>query len=162
MASLPVLVNVKWHCGKMNKEPKRTIRSFRDLDVYQNTFKASIVIAKHILPKLPADEKFDLKSQLSRSSKAMPRLIAEGYAKKHQKYGFQKYLDDAMGECNETIVSLEHVKEIYGIETAMCVELVGLYDKSARQLFKLAEAWDSFKNRRRKTMPGIDTGSNAQ
>ncbi len=145
----------------MNSAYNRTIRSFRDLDVYQNTYRASITIAKQILPQLPDDEKYDLKSQLSRSSKAVPRLIAEGYAKKHQKSGFQKYLDDAMGECNETIVSLEHTKDIYGVETVLCIELVDLYDKSARQLFKLAEAWDAFKNRRRKTMPEIDTGSDA-
>ena len=146
----------------MNRQSKKTIRSFRDLDVFQTTYKASVVIATRILPQLPANEKYDLKSQLSRSSKAVPRLIAEGYAKKHQRFGFQKYLDDAMGECNETIVSLEHTKDIYKIEIRLCAELVELYDKSARQLFKLAEAWDSFKSRRRKTMPKNDTGGDAQ
>lgn len=116
----------------MNKRP---IKSFRDLVVYQNTYKASILIATKILPKLPEIEKYDLHSQLNRSSKAIPRLIAEGFAKKHQKFGFQKYIDDAMGECNETIVSLEHVKDIYKIEIGLCVELVDIYDKSARQLY---------------------------
>ena len=90
---------------------------------------------------------------MSRSSKAVPRLIAEGFAKKHQKQGFQKYLDDAMAESNETIVSLEHVKDIYKIELELCNNLIDTYDKSARQLFNLAEAWDKFKNRRRITMP---------
>lgn len=66
-----------------------------------------------------------------------------------------------MGECNEIIVSLEHVKDIYKIEVDLCKELVDTYDKSARQLFKLAEAWDSFKNRRRKTKPMNDTGRDA-
>ncbi|UCG93469.1 MAG: four helix bundle protein [candidate division WOR-3 bacterium] len=140
---------------------KKIIKSFKDLEVYQNTYKASIVIATSILPKLPEHEKFDLHNQLGKSSKAIPRLIAEGFAKKHQKFGFQKYLDDAMGECNEIIVSLEHVKDIYKIEVDLCKELVYTYDKSARQLFKLAEAWDSFKNRRRKTKPMNDTGRDA-
>ncbi len=57
-----------------------------------------------VIPKIPEFEKNDLKSQLRRSVKATLRLIAEGYAKRHQKHGFQKYLDDAMGECNETIM----------------------------------------------------------
>ena len=35
-----------------------------------------------IVPKLPDSEKYDLKDQLARSSKAIPRLIAEGYAKR--------------------------------------------------------------------------------
>lgn len=125
------------------------IRSFRDLEVYQNSYKGSILIAARILPKLPSREKFDLVDQLSRSSKAIPRLIAEGYAKKHQRLGFQKYIDDAMAETNETIVNLEHVKDIYKVEVDLCNELITLYDKTARQLFRLAEAWDNFKNRRR-------------
>lgn len=137
-----------------NKKP--TIKSFKDLEVYQNTYQASISVAKEIIPSLPLSEKYDLIDQLSRSSKAIPRLIAEGYAKKHQKYGFQKYLDDAMAECNETVVSLEHVKDIYSVKTELCNNLIDIYDKSGRQLYKLAEAWDSFKNRRRE--PYTDTG----
>lgn len=138
-----------------------TIKSFRDLEVYQNSYRASVIVATKILPKLPDSERYDLKDQLSRSTKAIPRLIAEGYAKKHQKLGFQKYIDDAMAECNETIVGLEHVKDIYGIEANLCNELIELYDKTARQLFRLAEAWDSFKNRRRQPILETknDTGS---
>lgn len=135
-----------------NQNYKKPIRSFRDLEVYQNTYKAAILIATRILPKLPENERFDLKNQLGRSSKSIPRLIAEGFAKKHQRQGFQKYIDDAMGECNETIVSLEQVKDIYKIEIDLCSELVDVYDKSVRQLFNLAEAWNKFKQRR-KTMP---------
>ena len=110
-------------------EEKQRIRSFRDLDVYQNASKACIVVFKEILPKLPKEEKYDLKDQLARSSKAIPRLIAEGYAKKHQVKGFQKYLDDAHAEANETIVGLEQCIDLYDIESKICRELIDLYDK---------------------------------
>jgi len=85
---------------------KKPITSFKDFEVYQNTYKSCLVVHKVILSKLPKEERFDLRNQLSRSVKAILRLIAEGYAKRHQKAGFQRYLDDAMGECNETIVGL--------------------------------------------------------
>lgn len=124
---------------------RKPIKSFRDLEVYQNSYKASVIVATKLLPKLPESEKFDLKDQLSRSTKAVPRLIAEGYAKKHQKFGFQKYIDDAMAEANETIVGLEHIKDIYGIEIELCNELIEIYDKTARQLYKLGQAWNNFK-----------------
>lgn len=137
----------------------KPIKSFRDLEVYQNTYKASILVMTRIIPKLPDSEKYDLKDQLSRCCKAIPRLIAEGYAKKHQKSGFQKYIDDAMSECNETIVCLEHVKDIYKIEIDLCEELIDLYDKSARQLFNLADAWDKFKTRSRRITPSNHTSS---
>ena len=96
----------------MNKK----ITSFRDLEVYQNTYKACIEVMTKIVIDIPEYEKNDLKSQLRRSVKAVPRLIAEGYAKRHQKHGFQKYLDDAMGECNETIVGLEQCRDLYGVK----------------------------------------------
>jgi four helix bundle protein len=83
------------------------IKSFRDLEVYQNSYQAMLVVMKEILPELPENEKYDLRDQLSRSCKAVPRLIAEGYGKRHQRAGFQKYIDDAMAECNEMVVSLE-------------------------------------------------------
>ncbi len=126
-----------------------SIKSFRDLEIYQNTYRAMLRVMRELLPKLPTSEKYDLKDQLSRSCKAIPRLIAEGYAKKHQKAGFQKYLDDAMAECNETIVGLEQVKDIYEIEIQLCDELIVIYDKSVRQIFNLASAWEKFKNRRK-------------
>lgn len=83
-----------------------------------------------IISKLPDSEKYDLNDPLSRSVKAIPRLIAEGYAKTHQKQGFQRYIDDAMGECNETIVGIEMCRDIYGeyIGKNLCQELVNMYD----------------------------------
>jgi four helix bundle protein len=132
----------------MRTEP---IRSFKDLEVYQSTYAACIKIIKEILPKLPDSERYDLKDQLSRSVKAIPRLIAEGYAKRHQKFGFQKYLDDAMAECNETIVGLEMFRDIYGNNANIesLAELIDLYDKSGRQLYNLSKAWSKFKDARR-------------
>ena len=126
---------------------KKRITSFRDLEVYQNTYAACITVMKKIIPHLPESEKYDLKDQLSRSCKAIPRLIAEGYAKRHQRMGFQKYLDDGMAECNETIVSLSQVRDIYedSIEVDLCDKLIDIYDKSGRQLYNLAAAWNKFK-----------------
>jgi four helix bundle protein len=134
-------------------KPKKTIKSFKDLDVYQNTYNAMIEVFKYILPNLPKEEQYDLKDQLRRSVKAIPRLIAEGHSKRHQKRGFQKYLDDAMAESNETIVSLCQARDLYpeSIDT----------DKASRQLYKLSLAWTEFSkygNKRNRT-PHNETSS---
>lgn len=118
--------------------------------VYQKAYRLSIEMMTKTLTKLPASEKYDLKDQLSRSTKAVPRLIAEGYAKKHQKQGFQKYLDDAMAEVNETVVGLSHMKDIYKIDTDKLVEE---YDILGRQIYCLSEAWDKFNSKGRKNNP---------
>lgn len=132
---------------------RQQIRSFRDLDVYQSLYKACLLVMLEIIPHLPTIERYDLRDQLSRSSKAAPRLVAEGYAKRHQRRGFQKYLDDALAECNECIVSIEQVKDIYFISPEQCIELVKIYDICARQLFKLSIAWKQFSIQDPKSKP---------
>ena len=128
-------------------EKKERIASFRDLDVYQESYNNCIAVVKDVLTKLPESERYDLRDQLSRSVKAIPRLIAEGYAKRHQKAGFQKYLDDAMAECNETIVGLEMCKDIYthAMADIPLADLIDHYDKIGRQLYNLALAWSKFR-----------------
>jgi four helix bundle protein len=127
----------------------KKIVSFKDLIVYQNSYNCSIEVMTKIVPKLPDEEKYDLKDQLRRSSKAIPRLIAEGYAKRHQTKGFQKYLDDALGECNEIIVSLSHAKDIYYryVDTKLCTKLIQIYDTTGKQIYRLAESWTNLKSK---------------
>src|SRR3989338_10186214 len=127
----------------MMEGKSKSIASFRNLEVYNNSYNAMLLAAKEVLPKLPPHEKYDLLDQLSRSIKAVPRLIAEGYAKKHQKSGFQKYLDDAMAECNETIVGLEQARDLYQMNEEIVSGLVDQYDKCARQLYNLSMAWNN-------------------
>lgn len=130
----------------------KSIVSFRDLEVYRTSYNACIEVMTRIIPNLPDSEKFDLKRQLSASTKAIPRLIAEGYAKRHQKHGFQKYIDDAMAECNETIVGIEMCRDIFGtyIDKTLCGKLVGIYDVCGRQLYRLREAWGKFPEKKKR------------
>lgn len=129
--------------------------------MYQTSYKAGIEVMTEIVPELPDSEKYDLKDQLSRSCKAVPRLIAEGYAKKHQRAGFQKYLDDAMAESNETNVGLAQCRDIYPkyVDAKKCDELIDTYDKIGRQLFNLRRAWSKFKEvKPLNDNPNNDTG----
>jgi len=127
------------------------IRSFEDLEVFQESYKHSILVIKNIIPILPKEERFDLADQLRRSCKAIPRLIAEGFAKKHQIKGYIKYLDDALAESNEMIVSLSQVKDIYGNDRIgeVIEPLIRGYDKCSRQLYNLSRSWQKFDNVKR-------------
>lgn len=133
----------------MREASKQPIKSFRDLDVYNASYEAMLVVFSEILPKLPPEEKDDLRLQISKSSKAVPRLIAEGHSKRHQKKGFQKYIDDAMTESNETNVSLCQVRDLYSnrVDASTCEGLVDSYDKISRQLYKFGVAWSRFTER---------------
>ncbi len=135
---------------------KQKIFSYSDLEVYQRSYAACLIVMQQIIPKLPQSEKFDLTDQLSRSSKSIPRLIAEGFAKKHQKAGYQKYLYDAMGESNETIVSLSQCRDIYFnyIDVVVANNLIKEYEIIGKQLFRLREAWSKFSSPNTKNVKG--------
>lgn len=126
---------------------RNPIRSYKDLDIFNNSYNASIDVMKNIAFKLPKEEQNDLANQLRRSSKAIPRLIAEGYSKKHQNRGFQKYLDDALAESNETIVSLHHVLDLYPnyVNPQLCENLINIYETLSRQIYVLCKKWKDSK-----------------
>lgn len=136
-------------------ESKQTIKSYNDLNVYKSSYNSMLIIHKQIIPKLPKEEHYILRDQLLRSSKAVPRLIAEGHSKRHQKKGFQKYIDDAMAEANETTVSISQAKDIYStyVDSRLCAKLIDEYTIISKQLYKLALAWDKFENQRKKYIP---------
>ena len=136
--------------GKGKVMNDKIFGSFYDLEVYRNTSEAAVIVIQKILPKLPREERFDLDSQLRRSAKEVPRLIAEAYSKRFQIKGYQSLLDDATEESNESMVSQSQVRDIYGIETEQCNRLIDLYDKSSRQLQKLGLAWSRFIPRKTK------------
>lgn len=136
---------------KRNREDgkKKPIRSYKDLEVYEISYKAAIEVLVKILPKLPKEERFDLCNQLRRSVKAIPRLIAEGYAKRHQPKSFRKYLDDAMAEVNETSVGLSQCKDAYYsfVDPKLCERLIDIYTLTGKQLYRLGEVWTNFRKR---------------
>lgn len=129
-----------------NGERKKVIRSFRDLEVYQRLYQAMIVVLKEVVPNLPAEEKYDLKDQLRRCCKASPALVAEGFAKRYQLRNWKKYLEDAMGECNEMIHHLAVCIDIYGkyLNIKQCQDLIKTYDIANKQLYRLRECWKDF------------------
>jgi four helix bundle protein len=59
---------------------KNTIRSFKDLLVWQRSMELVVRIYR-ITQKLPASEQFGLTSQLRRAAVSVPSNIAEGYGR---------------------------------------------------------------------------------
>lgn len=117
---------------------------FADLNVYQNLYQAMLKVHKEVLSKLPPSEKFGLIDQAGRASKSPCALIAEGYARRQWGKEWNKYLREAMGECNEMIVHITMIRDLYGdlVGVELCNELIKTYDISGKQLYRLAESWN--------------------
>ncbi len=129
-----------------SKINKKSIQSYRDLDVYQNLYKAMLIVMKNIVPRLPKEERYDLTDQMRRACKAPAALIAEGFAKRYQKRNWKKYIDDAIGESNEMINHLTVTTDLYPqyVDVQDCKEATDLYDISSKQLYNLQKSWKNF------------------
>jgi four helix bundle protein len=80
--------------------------SFRDLSVYKKAFELSMLIFVES-KKFPAEERFDLISQIRRSSRSVCSNIGEGYRKRIYPAHFISKCSDADMENSETQVWLD-------------------------------------------------------
>lgn len=124
----------------------QTIKTFQDLHIYQNLYKAMIIVIKDIIPSLPKEERFDLVDQMRRACKAGPALIAEGFAKRYQKKNWEKYINDTIGECNEMIHHLSICIDVYPqyVNVILCRQVIDVYILSCKQLTTLRKTWQNY------------------
>ena len=128
----------------------KKIKTFKDLIVYQNLYKAMLVVLKEIVPNLPKEEKYDLCDQMRRSCKAGPALIAEGFAKRYQIKYWRKYLQDTIGEAYEMINHLTVCIDVYEryVDVNKCREMVDLYEVTCKQITKLIQSWQDYHDKK--------------
>lgn len=119
------------------------IKSFLDLDVYQESFKLSLEIEDIVLT-YPKSEKYLLVDQSKRSSRAVPALIAEAYAKRETIKVFRKLLRDALGEANEMINHVAFAKARNYLKSIKADELIDRYHVVGKKLTKLKENWKNY------------------
>lgn len=119
--------------------------SFQDLNVYKRLYAAMLLVMREVIPKLPSEEKFDLGSQMRRCCKSPLAIISEGYARKNYKKDWQKYINTAIGECNEMITHLSFCRDLYSdqINIKLTGQLIEEYDISGKQLYRLGESWSN-------------------
>lgn len=129
-----------------NGKQRKVIKSFRDLEVYERLYENMLVVLRDVVPKLPMEERYDLNDQLRRCCKAGPALVAEGFAKRYQLRNWKKYLEDAMGECNEMLHHLSVCVDVYGrhLDVKQCQDLIDSYNIANKQLYRLRESWKDF------------------
>ena len=122
---------------------KRVIQSFKDLDVYKESYDLAITVNRAV-NKLPIFEKNDLGLQMRRGSKSPPANIAEGWAKRRFPKEFQRYLDSAIGSCNEMEVHLSMARDLGYWNKDFCNKLIQRYIHLGRKLVNLRNKWKTF------------------
>lgn len=83
------------------RKPNPIARSFRDLIAYQKA-RAGVNAVIELTKRFPKDERFELNSQMRRSSRASKAMIAAAWARRRYKAAFISKLDEALEEAVET------------------------------------------------------------
>ena len=119
------------------------ITSFRDLEVYQESFELQIEVEGK-LKTFPREEKFLLCDQLRRAVRAIPALIAEGWAKRETIKDFRKFLRNSQAEAYETVNHLLLAERKGYLDSKRADNLIGRYEKLAKRIRNLKNNWQNF------------------
>ena len=119
----------------MLTQSKKQIKSYEDLEVYQESFELAMEVHKISLT-FPKHELYELGSQLRRSSKSIPANIAEGWSKKHTAQ-YLESLNIAQAELRETKVHLKFAYRLKYIAKEKYIDLISRYNQVAKKLKKL-------------------------
>ncbi|PIP86294.1 hypothetical protein COV42_00025 [Candidatus Campbellbacteria bacterium CG11_big_fil_rev_8_21_14_0_20_44_21] len=160
--------NKKWDKGYASKAngnfrsgaftPKKPVRSFRDLEIYQKTIECAVLISKDIVPhldgsvkgkgRIKGDEKYIFAERLLDCAMSVPLLVAESHSLRFADFALGVgYLEKAMAGCNKMIVYLEHVKGLYGTKFDMGLldDIIGRYANARIKMFRLEKSWKKFR-----------------
>lgn len=111
-------------------------RTYKDLDVYQRSFAATIEIYK-ITESLPSYLQFDIGNDIRRAGRSIPSNICEGYARKKSDKDTINFLKTALGSCDEVLFNLLILSKLEKISQADFDRLNNEYTIIGKQLTKL-------------------------
>jgi len=126
--------------------PKKPVRSFRDLEVYQKTLECSVLIDKDILPAL-GKVKDSRIEELSKNAMAIPLYISEGHSLRFADFALALgYIEKALSGCNRMSVYLDHIKGQYGdkVKVELIEDLINRYTLVRGKIFRLEQSWKKF------------------
>ncbi|PIQ69143.1 MAG: hypothetical protein COV91_00350, partial [Candidatus Taylorbacteria bacterium CG11_big_fil_rev_8_21_14_0_20_46_11] len=106
-------------------QPKKPIRSFRDLEVYQKTLECAVIFSTDIKPQL-AKQHYDLLEGMTNCALSIPLYIAEAHGMRFSDFKLAvATIEKSMLGCNKMVVYLEQSAGIYGnkIPTDMLLDI---------------------------------------
>lgn len=128
--------------------PRKPVRSFRDLDIYQKTLECSVLIVKDLVPVLDSLG-YSFKENMVNCAMSIPLFISEAHSLRFASFeGGVMLLEKSMAGCNKIIVYLEQMKGIYGskIDVDLVDDLINRYADSRTKSFHLEKSWKRFKS----------------
>ncbi len=114
------------------------MKSYKDLDIYKDSYSFAIQVHKLSL-ELPKYELYETGSQVRRSSKSITANIVEGYGRKRYKLEFIRFLVFSHASCDETIVHLKFINDLYENLCEKTQEMISKYTELSKKIYKFIE-----------------------
>jgi len=122
------------------------IRTYRDLDVFREAYAAALDVSK-LVKRFPPFEQVEMARQLRRSARSVPANIVEGWAKRQSPAEFKRYLQVAIGSCDEARLWLEMGKDEGYIPEDLQKQFVQRYNRIGAMLASLWKHWQNHGSR---------------
>jgi four helix bundle protein len=116
------------------------IKSFRDLRVYQRAYELTLRIHRLTL-RFPNFERYELGRQMREASRSIPANIAEGYGRKKSSSDFKRFLQIALGSCDEMTVWLDLAKDLGYLKEEEYRGLKESYEEVGKGINRLIQVW---------------------
>ena len=118
-------------------------KSFRDLDVYQESLALSLEI--HEFAKtLPTEERYVLADQMRRASRSVPANISEAWRKRRYKAAFIAKLSDSETEGAEMQCWLDFALKAEFMNQSIYQDFDTRYERIIAQLVTMIEGADTW------------------
>jgi four helix bundle protein len=127
------------------------IRTFEDLECWNQCRMLRLFVARQVVPALPRDERYRLGDQLLRAARSTTANIAEGYVRFHY-LDNAKFCSNARGSCWETLDHLITGND----ERFISTELLDHGRMLVNQAVKLLNGYMNYLKRAQKAPPAAD------
>lgn len=118
------------------------IRTYRDLEVFQESYAGALEISR-VVKRFPLFERVELDRQLRRAARSIPANIVEGWAKRNSSAEFKRFLQMAIGSWDEVKLWLALAKDEAYISEEMLKNCTGRYNRIGAMLASLWKNWQT-------------------
>ncbi|MFH1561002.1 MAG: four helix bundle protein [Patescibacteria group bacterium] len=138
--------------NRYNYYPKRPVKSFQDLEVYQKTLGLAVEIVKKLKKEKPVSNSNKISKKLEKTVLRVPKLIAMAHS---TRFGESEkaisYLEKAMLDCNLAVYYLELFRDLVNseIKTEYFEEQIQEYLKVRGKIMRLQKSWLKFMGERK-------------
>lgn len=108
------------------------MRNFRKLEIWNQGIEL-VKLIYSLAEKLPDNEKFGLRSQITRAAVSVPSNIAEG-ASRNSEIEFKRFLEIAMGSLFEIETQVVIIEELQLVKKEELESIFELLDKQGKMI----------------------------